>query len=201
MATIYGYLYLLFTTINEVFEKDYGFTIGTTGLAYLGIGVGSFIGLLGFGLVSDRGIKRAQANNKPITPEIRIPPMIPGTLAVPIGLLWYGWSAEAKIHWIMPIVGTGWVGLGLIGIFMPIQTYMVDAFTIYAASAIAANTIFRSLIGAILPLAGRPLYSGLGLGWGNSLLAFIALVMAPLPYLFMKYGEFLRTNKRFKVDF
>lgn len=25
---------------------------------------------------------------------------------------WYGWSAEAKLHWMMPIVGTGIFGFG-----------------------------------------------------------------------------------------
>lgn len=25
---------------------------------------------------------------------------------------WYGWSAQAKIHWIMPIIGTGIFGFG-----------------------------------------------------------------------------------------
>ena len=101
----------------------------------------------------------------------------------------------------MPIIGTAGIGLGLIGTFMPIQTYLVDSFTIYAASAVAANTITRSLVGAILPLAGRPLYQNLGLGWGNTVLAFIGLVMVPIPLLFLKYGEYLRTSERFKVQF
>lgn len=84
---------------------------------------------------------------------------------------------------------------------MPIQTYLVDAFTLYAASAVAANTVARSLVGAILPLAGRPLYEKLGLGWGNSLLGFIALTMIPIPLLFIRYGEYLRTSPKFKVNF
>lgn len=84
---------------------------------------------------------------------------------------------------------------------MPIQTYLVDAFTLYAASAVAANMVARSAVGAILPLAGRPLYENLGLGWGNSLLGFIALAMVPIPLIFMRYGEYLRTNPKFKVEF
>jgi hypothetical protein len=84
---------------------------------------------------------------------------------------------------------------------MSISTYLVDAYTVYAASAMAANTVFRSLVGALLPLAGSKMYQTLGLGWGNSLLGFIAVGMAPLPIFFYIYGERIRTSKLFKVEF
>lgn len=84
---------------------------------------------------------------------------------------------------------------------MTVSTYLVDAYTIHAASAMAANTVFRSLAGAVLPLAGGKMYATLGLGWGNSLLGFIALAMSPLPFVFYKYGERIRTSKRFRVQF
>lgn len=83
---------------------------------------------------------------------------------------------------------------------MPIQTYLIDAYTIHAASAIAANAVLRSLVGAVLPLAGQSMYKALGLGWGNSLLAFIALAMCPIPVIFYKYGERIRTNPKFQLN-
>lgn len=79
-----------------------------------------------------------------------------------------------------------------------LQMYLVDTFTIYAASALAANAVMRSVAGALLPLAGLPMYDALGMGWGNSLLGFIALLMVPAPWLFMKYGEMLRTKYKIK---
>ena len=82
---------------------------------------------------------------------------------------------------------------------MPIQTYLVDAFTLHAASALAANTVLRSLVGALLPLAGQKMYDTLGLGWGNSLLAFIAVAMCPIPWIFYRYGERIRKSPRFQV--
>lgn len=84
---------------------------------------------------------------------------------------------------------------------MTVSTYLVDAFTIYAASAMAANTVFRSLAGAVLPLAGGKMYQTLGLGWGNSLLGFIALALSPLPIIFYVYGERIRKSKLFQVEF
>lgn len=84
---------------------------------------------------------------------------------------------------------------------MTVSTYLVDAYTIYAASAMAANAVFRSLVGAVLPLAGGPMYKTLGLGWGNSLLGFISLGLAPLPVVFYIYGERIRKSKMFQVEF
>jgi len=72
--------------------------------------------------------------------------------------------------------------------------YLIDAYTLHAASAIAGVVILRSLFGSFVPLAAFPLYRNLGLGWGNSLLGFIALALAPTPILFVRYGERLRAK-------
>lgn len=84
---------------------------------------------------------------------------------------------------------------------MPIQTYLVDAFTVYAASATAASSVFRSVLGALLPLAGNSMYNALGIGWGTSLMGFIAAAFIPLPFVFWIYGERLRSGRFAKVQF
>ena len=76
--------------------------------------------------------------------------------------------------------------------------YLVDAFAMYAASALAANTVVRSIAGAVLPLCGLRMYDALGLGWGNSLLGFVALAMVPLPFIIQRWGEHLRTKYALK---
>jgi len=45
---------------------------------------------------------------------------------------------------------------------------------------------------SVLPLAAPKLYEALGLGWGNSLLAFLALAIVPVPILLIKHGETIR---------
>lgn len=79
---------------------------------------------------------------------------------------------------------------------MAISIYLVDAYTTYAASALAANTVMRSIAGATLPLCGLKMYDQLGLGWGNSLLAFIAIAMLPIPILILRFGEKLRLKTK-----
>ncbi|OQD69968.1 hypothetical protein PENDEC_c028G00550 [Penicillium decumbens] len=200
VGVIYGYLYLLFTTISDVFEGQYGFSQGSVGLSYLGIGIGSLLGLVVLGATSDRILAHLSEKNGVKKPEYRLPAMIPGSFFVPASLFIYGWTAYYKTHWIVPIIGTSLLGIGMLISFMTVSTYLVDAFTIYAASAMAANTVFRSLAGALLPLAGPKMYETLGLGWGNSLLGFIALALCPLPIIFYIYGERIRTSKRFELQ-
>ena len=75
----------------------------------------------------------------------------------------------------------------------------MDTFDIYAASALAANMVLRSLGGAFLPLAGEDMYNALGLGWGNSLLAFVGLAIMPVPFLIFKYGHRIRAMTTVKI--
>ena len=84
MAVVYGYLYLLFTTITEVYEDQYHFSQGSVGLTYLGIGVGSLFGVIIFGFASDRIVK-AKSKSGEMKAEYRLPPMIPGSFIIPIG--------------------------------------------------------------------------------------------------------------------
>lgn len=114
-ATVYGYMYLCFTTFPGIFEQQYGFSSGSSGLSYLGIGVGSFVGLAIAGATSDRTVKSMAAKNGGTPkPEYRLPLLVVGALLVPGGLFWYGWSAEAKAHYIVPIIGTSLLGIGIV---------------------------------------------------------------------------------------
>jgi hypothetical protein len=118
-------------------------------------------------------------------------------LLLPVTFFWYGWSADFGVHWIVPVLGLVPFGIGIVGIWQPIQAYIIDAYGHYAASGLAAFTVLRSLVAAFLPLAGPRLYSSLGLGWGNSLLGFICVALIPAPLLFYRYGGYLR--KRYPV--
>lgn len=106
MAVVYGYLYLLFTTITEVYENQYHFSQGSVGLTYLGIGIGSLCGVIIFGIASDKIVQRLSKNGE-MKAEYRLPPMIPGSFLIPIGLFIYGWTADKHVFWIVPILGTG----------------------------------------------------------------------------------------------
>jgi hypothetical protein len=116
-ALCYGYLFLFFTTFTHVFMNTYGFSPGIASLAYLGLGVGMMSGLAVNHILMDR-ISERLAKGGPVKPEYRLPLMIFGAPLLPVGLFWYGWSAKAHTHWIVPIIGTGVIGLALLNIFV-----------------------------------------------------------------------------------
>ncbi|KAL8929237.1 MAG: hypothetical protein Q9208_001320 [Pyrenodesmia sp. 3 TL-2023] len=191
MALVYAYIYLLFTTFPSVFEAQYDFSTGTIGLAYLGMGVGMAGAAVVVGYTSDWQVAKMAAKSGERKPEYRLPIMMLGSPLIAAGLFIYGWSSEAKTHWAVPIIGTVPIGAGLMFVFTPVSTYLIDAFTT-AASALAAATLFRSVLSAVLPLAGPSMYESLGFGWGNSLLAFVALAFGAIPIVLYVYGERLR---------
>lgn len=194
IAILYGLSYILFTTFTFVFEDQYGFTASRAGLSFLGSGVGTIIGLFYGSLISDPVIKKAIAKKGAAEPEDRLTFIItvPAALTIPAGFFLYGWATQMKLHFIVPMVGNALNGFGTIAVLMCIQTYLIDAYTEHAASVIAANAVLRSLLGALLPLFGLKLYDSLGLGWGNTLLGFLALAFAPVPWLFRIYGRRIR---------
>ncbi|TQB72955.1 hypothetical protein MPDQ_006380 [Monascus purpureus] len=196
-AYMYGIYYLVLTTFPLVFQTQYGFSVGITGLSYTGIGVGNSLGLLIFSLTSDRYIQYRLSRNK-MRPEDRLPPLLISGPLFAVGLFWYGWAAQEKVHWAVPIVGSTFVGLGINLCFMSVMGYLVDAFTKYAASALAANTMLRSVGGGLLPLAGKKMYHSLHFGWGNSLLGFLTLAFTPALVLLYLYGE--RVRIRYPIE-
>ncbi|PFH49928.1 hypothetical protein AMATHDRAFT_146557 [Amanita thiersii Skay4041] len=195
MAFMYGIYYLMFATFASFFHDTYGFQAGVGGLAYLGLGLGFLIAtFLGAKFADQVYLYLADKNGGVGKPEMRIPALFFGSFFVPIGLFWYGWSAQAKLHWMMPIVGTGFFGFGI----LPIQLYLVDAF-VYAASALAAASaslqVFRSLLGFAFPLFGQQMFDAMGLGGGNSLLGGLAIVLGiPFPVWLYYKGEQIRAR-------
>ncbi|KAF4345171.1 major facilitator superfamily transporter [Fusarium beomiforme] len=212
-AFSFGLMFLLFTTFPKVFVGQYNFGTGISGLSYLGLGMGMFIGLVLFG-TSDKMLRNLK--NGPFRPETRLMMTMYTTPLLAVGLFWYGWAAEEKVHWIVPIIGTSFIGFGIFFIMvsqsepneispvhnsnldlaqMPSQLYVVDVFGAQgAASALAALAVFRCMFAAFLPLAGPPMYDDLGLGWGNSVLGFLAVAFIPVPIFFYKFGERLRNK-------
>jgi hypothetical protein len=109
-AFTFGLMFLLFTTFPQVFVGQYNFGTGTAGLSYLGLGIGMFLGLFVFGVSSKRII---HSQDGPFKPEMRLILTMYTTPLLAAGIFWYGWAAEDKVHWIVPIIGTSVIGFSI----------------------------------------------------------------------------------------
>lgn len=202
-AFVLGVLYLFFGAFNIVFTKNHGFNLWQVGLSFLGILIGMLIGI-----ASDsfwfKNYQRLLRQHEERTgevggsePEYRLPPAILGAPLIVIGLLWFGWTSYASIHWIVPIIGSAFFGCGTILIFSGVFTFLVDSYPLYAASALAANSFARSMFAAMFPLFADAMYNNLGYQWATFILAMIALVLAPFPYIFFRFGKRIRSKSKY----
>ncbi|KAF5660945.1 hypothetical protein FCIRC_11998 [Fusarium circinatum] len=200
MAIIYGTLYLFFAAFPVVFEQARGWSQGIEGLAFLGIAVGMAAGLIYTIPDNNRYVLLDQKHNGFAPPEARLPPAIVGSFAISVGLFWFAWTNYPSIHWIVSIMAGAPFGFGMVLVFLSIMNYLVDGYTIFAASVLAANSILRSLFGAAFPLFTVQMYDNLGLHWASTIPAFLALACVPFPYLFYIYGARIRTYCKFAAE-
>lgn len=202
MTYLYGSMYLVLTTFPALFSKVYHQSPGIQGLNYISLGLGFFLGAQICAPLQDRiyaAMKRRYlSEGQPGVPEFRVPMMVPGAVLVPIGLLIYAWTSEYATHWIGPNIGACIYSAGLIIGYQCIQGYLVDTYAQYAASAVGAATVTRSLAGFGFPLFANRMYDSLGYGWGGTLMAGIAVVLGwPAPVVLWWYGAKMRARSKF----
>ncbi|RJE19725.1 Major Facilitator Superfamily [Aspergillus sclerotialis] len=119
--------------------------------------------------------------------------MAPATLCLAAGMFWYGWSAQSRLHWIMPNIGCSIFVGGALVCTISVNAYIVDTYGHYSASALAAVSTLRCVAGFTFPIFAPYLYQRLEYGWAGSLLGFIALgVGLPAILMLAKYGKALR---------
>jgi hypothetical protein len=111
---------------------------------------------------------------------------------------WFAWAGEYNsVHWIVVTIAGVFLASGILVIFVGFLNYITDSYLMYAASALAANTVARSAAGAAAPLFTGYMFSALGVGGGGSLIGGVAVLLAPIPFLFYKYGRPIRERSRF----
>ena len=93
------------------------------------------------------------------------------------------------MHYLVSIAAGIPLGAGSTMVLIGIQNYLVDAYTIYAASVQAGGVFLRLIFAAVFPAFLPYMYSSLGIHWASSIPAFLAVLCMPLPFLFYKYGQ------------
>lgn len=200
MAILYGTLYMLFGAFPIVFEEKRGWSQGIGGLAFCGVAVGMIIGVVYSIFDNKRYARTEREHNGEAPPEARLPPAAMGAVAIPIGMFWFAWTNYPSIHWIVCIIACVPFGFGMVLVFLSCMNYLIDAYTIYAASVLASNSVLRSLFGAAFPLFTTYMFRNLGIHWASSIPAFLALACAPFPFVFYRYGESIRMKCKYAAQ-
>ena len=200
-ALIFGTTYSIYTNMQDIYSSQpYNFTSEQIGFLYLGPGLGFLVSVWFLVPRIDTVYnKLTEKNNGKALPEYRLPLANIGSVLIPISLFWFGWTVDESVKspWPVSIIATFFYGLGQVMIFNTVQNYYIDSFEKYAASAIAGGSVFRSLIGGVVPLFAPTLFAKLGYGWGVSVFAFLAVLIAPAPVFFYYFGG--RIRERFPL--
>lgn len=161
MSFVYGMLYLSLTGYSIVFGQIHGMEPGISGLPYIGMIVGVMIGFVAVIVTNPGYVKKLQANNNIPVPEWRLFWPMLGGVSFTIGLFWFGWTGyTASIPWIVPTLAGLCLGFGIYTVFLQLMNYIIDSYLMFAASAIAGNTMLRSLCGFAFPMFATQMYDG-----------------------------------------
>ena len=194
VAIVYGTLYLAFEAYPIVYQVNRGFNPGEGGLTFFSVGLGMVIGVASnqfyFNPLYVRTAESSHSGRA--VPEDRLPMAMLGGCCVPISLFAFAWTTQRTVHWIAPVLLMTPFGCGIVLTFMSVNNYLIDCYTKYAASALAANTLLRSLFGFAFPLFAISMYTAIGAQWATTILAFLGLLCVPIPFVLYKYGELIR---------
>jgi MFS transporter, DHA1 family, multidrug resistance protein len=194
---VYGILYMNLGAIPIIFGEERGWKQFPASLPFLGLLIGAFIGA-GVNVLNQFNYNK-RGHGK-VVPELRLIPMMGGSITFAVGMFIQAWTADPKYPWIAPVIGVTLVGAGFFTIFQAGLNYLVDTFQKYAASAVAANTFLRSSFAGAFPLVISPLYHNVGVPWGTSIFGFFSVAMIPVPFIFYRYGKALRASSKWSRD-
>lgn len=190
----------MFAAFPIVYQEARGWSPGIGGLPFLGVMAGMLAGVL-YGFPENERYARAckKAGGK-AAPEERLWPTMIGCICLPVGLFWFSWTNGPTVHWIVSILATVPFGFGMVLVYLSVANYLIDSYTIYAASVLAANSILRSIFGAAFPLFTTLMYRKLGIHWASTIPAFLALACVPFPFVFHRYGAGIRARCKYSAE-
>lgn len=192
----YGVTYLVISSYANLWTSRYGESASTSGLHYLAMCLGEILGAQIGGPLMDFVFQRLKRRRGGAgSPELHVPLMIPGCLITVLGFLLFGWTAQKRALWVAVDLGAMILSLGSTLTGQTLQAYVIDSYPDHTSSALAASQLIRSLTAFGFPLFAPHLYSALGYGWGNSLLALISAgIGIPSPLILWIFGAKLRSR-------
>lgn len=210
---LYGLLYTFVIAVPWIFREYYGFSQTAQSLSYSGLIIGALAASTPLVLIDLQYYQKrlAQWRNthppdedgaeEPLPSEHRLVGAMIGSFTLPISLFISAWAAQFRAHWIVPIIFQGCVMFSSLLIYASATMFMMDAYgPLYAASASGAMMLSRYLLSAAFPLFALQMYRALGVGWATSILGFITVAMAPIPWCFWIYGARIRERSRYETS-
>ncbi|PWN86772.1 MFS general substrate transporter, partial [Acaromyces ingoldii] len=199
LSLLYGILYGFFEVFPYVFRDIRQWSGESTGLIFISLLVGFFAAVVVVLVpqrLHEKKVYAMQADGK-MPPETKLQQMLWAGALPPIGLFIFAWTAPfTSVHWFGAAFGMALFALGMMVIFTALIPYLVAYAGSEAPLALAASTFTRAAFGASFPLFSVQMYKGMTVQGASSMLAGLALLLVPLPWVLKKYGPKLRAKSR-----
>ncbi|KAI0659875.1 MFS general substrate transporter [Cubamyces menziesii] len=201
VTVTYGILYFFFEVYPIVFIEQHGIPFQLCGLMFLSVSLGMVISVVTFNYLVRMSEKvripliERKGERLPME-ETHLKVVIIACLCLPISLFWFAWTSGPETHWIAPALAGIPFGYANTAIFFSFTSYTSRTYSLYASSAAAANTFFRSVVASIFPIVAHSVVDALGTKWGVTVFAFISVAMIPIPFIFVRFGPALRARSR-----
>ncbi|KAI6813277.1 MFS general substrate transporter [Hortaea werneckii] len=200
VALCYGIYYSFFEAFPLVYIDRYGFNLGQMGLTFLSIIIGVVISIAIYYAYIYKVVEPEIRKFGLGAPERRLLPAIPASLLMPIGLFIFGWTGSVgHIHWIVSVIGIVIFTMGVFVLMQCIFVYLPLVYPQYAASLFAGNDFARSTVAFAAVMFSRPMYIGMGVGPGTSLLGGLTAACIGGILVLYLYGDKLRARSRFSA--
>ncbi|EXJ87437.1 hypothetical protein A1O3_04397 [Capronia epimyces CBS 606.96] len=195
VALSFGILYSFFAAVPLCLAKAYGFDDGRSGLAFVAIAVGCLLATITAVGIDLWLLHNQQTHQIPPSrrPETILFPAILGSLGLPTGLFWFGWTVRQDIHWASPVCALVVFAWGNLCIFSSAVSYLINSYgPFYGASALAANSFARYGFAAATPLFTVQMYEALEPANATSILGGCSALMLPIPWILYRWGPTIR---------
>ncbi|KAI1456591.1 MFS general substrate transporter [Annulohypoxylon moriforme] len=210
-AIAFGSLYVINISIEVNFgSPPYNFNTLEVGLLYLaptlGYAVASLLGGRWIDYIMHREAKKAQrydADGKlKYLPEDRMKENIWLAASLyPAGMIWYGWTADKGIHWIVPSIANFFFGIGSMLVFGAVTTMLTEFTPGHSSSGVAINNFVRNILSCTGAIVTQPLINALSIGWTCTMVGLFAWVVGNVAILALKtQGPRWRVNMDKKLN-
>ncbi|EIW77022.1 MFS general substrate transporter [Coniophora puteana RWD-64-598 SS2] len=192
----WGLVYALIDSIGSVFKSVYAFNTGETGSIFTSLCIGCLLGCA-LNYYQETLYTRNFATRGP---EARLYVAMLAAVLFPAGMFIYAWTAFPYVPWIAPAIGLTVFMTSCYVIYQTVFVYLADCYGKWASSALAGQSLLRNLLGAAFPLFTEQMYDRLTYEWSNTLFAFIAVAMIPIPYALFFYGDKIRARSKISQE-
>ncbi|SMR44216.1 unnamed protein product [Zymoseptoria tritici ST99CH_1A5] len=209
-AFTYAIVFLSFVSFHSIWVDSYHQRSDLASLNFIALAVGEIVGSISIRPFNEYMYARLSASSSTnqekagetkqspppspdVHPEFRVPALLFGAILLPTGLLLFGWSASHTLFPLIPNLGVAIYAAGEVIVLQFTSLYIADVYESRSSEALAGAYMLRCVVGFSLSLVGGEMMEVLGVGWANTLLAGLCVLVGwPLSWMIWRFGQRLR---------